>query len=182
MTLFLKLPYRTDITTDGQWASLSWNKHPSRAYDHIFITVRPLRVCWYGALSLTRGRVCRLQLLLVLASAVIFGSFSSGTRDHILLSQIRDFVASYDSQDYGGGTRPRLQLSSLQLRCKDRVENTVSNSTSIIAFVSVAAGTCLPNSYLETNVVSEPFASNGCFSGLRIVGFLSFGTWRPAVR
>jgi hypothetical protein len=38
-----------------------------------------------------RGRVCHLQLLLVLASAVIFGSESSGTRDHILLSQIRDF-------------------------------------------------------------------------------------------
>jgi hypothetical protein len=38
-----------------------------------------------------RGRVCPLQLLLAFASAVIFGSESSGTRDHILLSQIRDF-------------------------------------------------------------------------------------------
>jgi hypothetical protein len=27
------------ITTDGQSASLSWNKHPSGAYDQIFITV-----------------------------------------------------------------------------------------------------------------------------------------------
>jgi hypothetical protein len=35
-------------------------KHPSMAYDQIFITVRQLRVCWCGALSLTRGRVCRL--------------------------------------------------------------------------------------------------------------------------
>jgi hypothetical protein len=43
------------------------------------------------ALSLTRGRVCRLQLLLELASAVILGSESCGTRYHILLSQIRDF-------------------------------------------------------------------------------------------
>jgi hypothetical protein len=34
----------------------------------------------------------------------------SGTRDHILLSQIWDFlfVASDDSQGYGGGIRPRL--------------------------------------------------------------------------
>jgi hypothetical protein len=32
-------------------------KHPSGAYDQIFITVRQLRVC--GALSLTRGRVYR---------------------------------------------------------------------------------------------------------------------------
>jgi hypothetical protein len=66
-------------------------KHPSEAYDQIFITVRQLRVCWRGALSLTKGRVCPLQLLLVLASAVILGSKSRGTRDHILLSQIRDF-------------------------------------------------------------------------------------------
>jgi hypothetical protein len=66
-------------------------KHPSGAYDQIFITVRLLRVCWCGTLSLTRGRVCNLLLLLALASAVIFGSESRGTRDHILLSQIGDF-------------------------------------------------------------------------------------------
>jgi hypothetical protein len=85
-------------------------KHPSGAYDQSFITVRQLRVCWCGALSLPRGRVCRWQLPLALASAVIFGSESRGTRDHILLSQIRDFlfVASYDSQGYGGGIRSRL--------------------------------------------------------------------------
>jgi hypothetical protein len=35
-------------------------KHPSGAYDQIFITVRQLQACWCGALSLTRGRVCRL--------------------------------------------------------------------------------------------------------------------------
>jgi hypothetical protein len=61
-------------------------KHPSGAYDQIFITVRRLRVCWCGAFSLTRGRVCRLQLLLALAGAVILG-----TRGHILLFQIWDF-------------------------------------------------------------------------------------------
>jgi hypothetical protein len=43
------------------------------------------------ALSLTRGRVYRLLLLLALASAVILGSESRGTRDHISLSHIRDF-------------------------------------------------------------------------------------------
>jgi hypothetical protein len=66
-------------------------KHPSGAYDQIFITVGQLCVCWCEALSLTRGPICGLQLLLVLASAVIFRSESRGTRDHILLSQIRDF-------------------------------------------------------------------------------------------
>jgi hypothetical protein len=85
----------------------------------------------YVTSPLTRGWVDRLQLLLVLASAVIFRSESRGTNDNILLSQIRDspsldgqvpvfissrkrvvrlypqalgslFVASYDSQVYGG--------------------------------------------------------------------------------
>jgi hypothetical protein len=65
-------------------------KHPCGTYDQIFITVRQLRVCSCGVLSPTRGRVCHLQLLLVLASAVILGSKSRGTRDHILLSQIWD--------------------------------------------------------------------------------------------
>jgi hypothetical protein len=58
-------------------------KHPSGDYDQIFITVRQLRVCWCVALSLTRGRVCRLQLLLALASAVILESEPLGTRDRI---------------------------------------------------------------------------------------------------
>jgi hypothetical protein len=35
-------------------------KHPSGTYDQIFITVRLLLVCCCGALSLMRGRVCRL--------------------------------------------------------------------------------------------------------------------------
>jgi hypothetical protein len=81
-----------------------------------------LRVYWCEEPSLMRGRVCLLQLLLVLAE-------SRGTHDHILLSQIRDsprssylhppargwpsythrywvgslFVVSYDWQGYGGG-------------------------------------------------------------------------------
>jgi hypothetical protein len=65
--------------------------NPSGACDQIFIAVRQLRVWWCGAVSLTRGRVCRLQLLLAVPSSVILGSEFRGTRDHILLSQIRDF-------------------------------------------------------------------------------------------
>jgi hypothetical protein len=66
-------------------------KHPSGAYDQIFITARPLQVCWCRALSLTRGGVCRLQLLLALASAVIFGTESRETSDHItyIVSDLR---------------------------------------------------------------------------------------------
>jgi hypothetical protein len=97
----------------------------------------------YVTSSLTRGWFCRLQLLLILASAVILRSKSCGTHDHILLSQIRDshnlqgqvpvfitprnrvarlypqalgslFVTSYDSQGYGGGIRPRFHTGLLK--------------------------------------------------------------------
>jgi hypothetical protein len=109
-------------------------KHPSGAYDQIFITVRQLRVCWCMSFPLTRGRFCRLQLLLVLASAVIFGSEPRGTHDHILLSQIRDFPF-----------RRLLRLAGLRWRystplpvqfllysiVKDCTENTVSYNYSI---------------------------------------------------
>jgi hypothetical protein len=40
--------------------------------------------------QLVRERVCRLQLLMALASAVILRPESRGTHDHILQSQIRD--------------------------------------------------------------------------------------------
>jgi hypothetical protein len=85
-------------------------KHPFGASDQIFISVRQLWACWCGALSLTRGRICRLQWLLALASGAILRSESLGTRYHILLSQIQDFpfISSYDSQGYGWGIRLRL--------------------------------------------------------------------------
>jgi hypothetical protein len=72
------------VTTDGQSASLSWNKSLIWVLRSDFITLRQIRVCWCWTLFLTRGRVCRLH-------AVILGSESRGTRDHILLSQIRNF-------------------------------------------------------------------------------------------
>jgi hypothetical protein len=88
-----------------------------------------------------RGRVCCSQLLLVLASAVIHGSESHGTHDHIILSQIWDspnleshvlvfisprnrvaelypqamgslFVVSYDSQGCDRGIRTHLHAGS----------------------------------------------------------------------
>jgi hypothetical protein len=74
-------------------------KHPSEAYDRIFISVRQLAGLLTWALSLTWWRVCRLELLLVLASAVIF---------YCLKFETSLFVASYDSQGYCGGIRPSI--------------------------------------------------------------------------
>jgi hypothetical protein len=47
--------------------------------------------CFYGAPSLTRGRVCLLYMLLAVASAVLLGSEALWSHDHILLSQFWDF-------------------------------------------------------------------------------------------
>jgi hypothetical protein len=67
---------------------------PLRPTTRIFMF--QMNICGYSpyvTFSLTmRGWVCRLQLLLVLASAVILRSDFRGTHDHILLSQIRDFA------------------------------------------------------------------------------------------
>jgi hypothetical protein len=56
--------------------------------------------------SLMRGWVCRLQLLLVLVSAVSLRSESHGTHDHILLTQIRDLQP--------GGPGPHIYIPQEQ--------------------------------------------------------------------
>jgi hypothetical protein len=60
--------------------------------------------------SLTRGRLCRLQLLQSLVSAVIFESESRGTLNilHCLRFETFLFVVTYYSRGYGGGIRPPL--------------------------------------------------------------------------
>jgi hypothetical protein len=77
--------------------------HPPGGYDQIFNTVRQLRV-WCGALSLTRGRVCCLQLLLTDPRQC--SNFR--VRVPCLGFETSLLVASYDSQGHGGGIRPRL--------------------------------------------------------------------------
>jgi hypothetical protein len=76
------------LTTDGQPSSLSWCQATIRASDRFFflleIFFRQLRVCYFVASSLTKGR---LLLLLGLDRVVPLGSESLGTQDHILLSQ-----------------------------------------------------------------------------------------------
>jgi hypothetical protein len=66
-------------------------RRSSGTHDNFFflleIFFRQLRVCYFVAPSLTRGRVCNLLMLLVLASAVGLVSDYRGTQDHILLSQ-----------------------------------------------------------------------------------------------
>jgi hypothetical protein len=71
------------------------------------IFFRQLRVCYFVAPSLTRGRVCNLLLLLVIASAVLLGSQSRGTHDDILLSQFLRLPQP-------GGPGPRIYIPQEQ--------------------------------------------------------------------
>jgi hypothetical protein len=88
LTSFTRSQSQSYVTTDG----LSWNKATAWGLRPDFYYCETVGVSWCGRISLTRGQVCRLQLLLALANAVIFGSDYRRTRDHILLSQIRDFL------------------------------------------------------------------------------------------
>jgi hypothetical protein len=60
--------------------------------------------------SLSRGWVCRLHLLLVLARAVILRSESCGTHDRTLLSQIRDSPHMKDQVPVFTSPRNRVAL------------------------------------------------------------------------
>jgi hypothetical protein len=163
-------------------------KHPSGAEDQIFITVRQLWVCWCGSPSLMRGWVCHLQLLLALTSAVILGSESCGTHDHILLSQIWDspnlegevpvfisprnrvaqlcpqalgslFITSYNSQGWGGCIWTCLYVG------------VPTNSTELIVlFIQPWHGPqrkrlfhyCMFSCCRRNNVSTELYPSNSC--------------------
>jgi hypothetical protein len=61
----------------------SWCQSTIRVRDQLLflleIFLRQLRVCYFVAPSLTRGRVCNLLLLLVLTTAVPLGCESRGT-------------------------------------------------------------------------------------------------------
>jgi hypothetical protein len=73
--------------------SVSWLRLPNQTlWDSRpeFFYLNPCGHSPYVTSFLTRGWVCRLQLLLVLNSAVILRSESRGTHDQILLAQIRD--------------------------------------------------------------------------------------------
>jgi hypothetical protein len=65
-------------------------RHPSGTRDQFFplslIIFRQFRVCWCGAPSLTRSRVCTFQFFSGIDSAAFLRSESHGTHEHSLLS------------------------------------------------------------------------------------------------
>jgi hypothetical protein len=98
----IKVTLRPTVSRPVAWCQAHiWGLRPD------FNFCQTVAVCWFEALSLTRERVCRLQLLLVLASSNILGSESRRTRDHILLSQIRDSFKP-------GGPGPHIYITQKQ--------------------------------------------------------------------
>jgi hypothetical protein len=71
--------------------SSSWRRAPWDSRPDFCSQLNTFGQSLYIISSLTRGRTCCLKWMLALASAVILGFESRGTRDHILLSQILDF-------------------------------------------------------------------------------------------
>jgi hypothetical protein len=118
--LILKLYY--DRRSVGQSVLVSgFDLGPATNFSpSLFNYFRQLRVCWCGAPSLTRSRVCSFQLFLGLASAVFLGSQSRRTHEHILSLFFR-----------------LTQLGWLPCSCIYIPRNKVTNQVSIIAHLSV---------------------------------------------
>jgi hypothetical protein len=63
---------------------------PLETHDQYIFQLNTCGFSPYITSCMTRGWICRLQLVLVLAIAAILGFESRGTHDHILVSRIRD--------------------------------------------------------------------------------------------
>jgi hypothetical protein len=70
----------------SSWQQAPWESRPVILFSNWTLAI-PVPI---KHPTLTRWQICRLQFLLVLASAVILTSESRGTHNHILLSQTRD--------------------------------------------------------------------------------------------
>jgi hypothetical protein len=135
--------------------------------------------------------VCRLQLLLILASAVILESESRGNRDHIFLSQIREspnlesqvpgfisprnrvaqlyiqalgsiFVASYHSQGYDGGIRTRLHAGiTTDCRYIDFARTTYKTPLILVAYCCTRCNELFTKNLSSRELCIEPLSSNG---------------------
>jgi hypothetical protein len=121
------------VTTDGQSASLSWNKAPIWG-------LRPdLYYCQTIAGLLMWGAFSdeRTGLSFTVAAGPRQSSHSTsesrGDRGHILLYQTKDFlfVASYDSQGHGGCIRPRLHTSLELLSSQSQSQSYVTTDGSV---------------------------------------------------
>jgi hypothetical protein len=154
------------VTTDGQSASLSWNKAPIwglRPDIYYFLTISVLLLL--SALSDEMTGLCFVH-----ATGPRQGS-ASWVRVPLfswpyftLIFEISLFVASYASYGHGGGIRPRLLtgmcLSTDFVHCLYHLSTDHSKKKHVASAecVSVAAETYLPSRYSETSLVYPPIS------------------------
>jgi hypothetical protein len=162
----LRLTYKSEsqsetyITIDGQSACLSWNKAPAWGLRPDFYycqTIAGLLMWGALSLSLTRVRVCRLHCSWTRQRSHFRVPSPVGLMAIIYCFrfEISLFVASYDSQGYGGGIRARLHTRSwltyesvtcpFITPCEPKTEHTPMNSSTVILCICVATGICLPS-------------------------------------
>jgi hypothetical protein len=108
-------------------------------------------------------RVCRLKLLLALASAVILGSQSRGTRDHILLSQI--LRLSFFRLLRLAGLRWRYSTQPLHVIYSSTRESSQSQSHISTDGQSISKSWCRPPSGAHEQIFITLWQLWSCFSG-----------------
>jgi hypothetical protein len=129
------------VTTDGKSASLSWNTAPIWGLQ----TVAGLLM--WGALSLWREDGSVVYNCCWPSPAQSFsGPSPRGTHDHIYCLRFETslFVASYDSQGYGGGIRPRLHMRCRTARCRGVFTVPLDRKCCGVGQSHCFAGVCTP--------------------------------------
>jgi hypothetical protein len=107
--------------------------NPLETNDQWFFQLNTCGCSPYVTSTLTRGWVCRLQLLLVLASAVILRSEFRGIHNHVLQSQFRDSPTWRTRSPYlyppGTGWRSYTSRHWAHLCCGCYTESPLSNGS-----------------------------------------------------
>jgi hypothetical protein len=149
-------------------------KHPSGAYDQIFITLRQLWFVDVGR-SLWREDGSVVYNCFWPSPAQSFSSPSPMrlvTIFYCLRFGTSLFVAFYDLQDYGGGVRPSLHKGSRYIPSIQTAQKTWPPTALLLLLACVAAITWrLMSKCLTMGVLTEPFRTNGCLFWLHTFGF-----------
>jgi hypothetical protein len=117
-------------------------KHPSGAYDQIFISLWHLQLCFCGAPSLTRRRVCH-----------VLGSADSN-KSIVRMYKYLHFTSSLSFYNSSARNTQRTQrLHSWEGMFTAPLHG--NGSYSIVARVFVAAWMCLPSRFLAVNFCSD---------------------------
>jgi hypothetical protein len=142
----------------------------------------------YVTFYLTRGWFCHFQLLLGLASAVIFRSESHGTHDHILLSQIRDtpnlegqvpvFISPLFRGDLvippgtGFPFRRLLRLAGLRWKYSNPPPHGLTNSTPLVLLITYRHVPCRKHSSHYCCIQSFPWTHTRLWSRYLVTAVL----------